>query len=177
VSGAHRRRRRPTALLTAGIDLALAAAWAVLTATVGLVGYTLAFLAVGWHPAVVTSGSMAPALRPGDVVLFEPATEPVGPGAIVLFTRPGSGQLVVHRVAAVRADSRLVTKGDANPTPDSALLAPAGVRGRVRLVVPYVGVPRLLASTYRPTAVCWLLLVGGSGALVALVPYRRFRPR
>jgi len=157
-----------TAARHAAGQAASAAAWAVLTVAAMLTGYALVCLAIGWRPTVVTSGSMSPALRVGDVVVFAPATDrPPTKGMIVLFQRPGSQQQLAHRVVAVRPDG-LVTKGDANAVPDSGLVAPDSIRGQARLVLPRVGVLRLLGTAHWHTGLRWLTLLAVAGALALL---------
>ncbi|WP_127354034.1 signal peptidase I [Actinacidiphila soli] len=101
-------------------------------------------VATGEVPAegdVVQSGSMRPALMPGDVALYQPPRD-VTPavGQIVLFqdpTRPG--QLLTHRVYQVLPNNDLITKGDANSTPDSTPVRPTALQGVARLRVPWIG--------------------------------------
>ncbi|MDX6244605.1 MAG: signal peptidase [Frankiales bacterium] len=94
----------------------------------------------GGMPMVVLSGSMAPRLVPGDVVIAA-HTDPraLKSGAVVVFREPGNGRLVVHRLVRVTSAGELVTKGDANPTEDSTPVQPASVVGVARLRVPAVG--------------------------------------
>lgn len=171
----HRGQIRPAAaVMWAAGQIVPAAAWAVLTLAATLTFYTLVPLAAGWRPAVVTSGSMSPALHPGDVVLFAPPTgRPPAPGTIVLFRPAGTGPQVAHRVAAVRPDGQLVTRGDANQMADSALLPASAVDGDARLVVPRIGVVRLLGSPYWRGGACWLLALSASALLVLAVPRDR----
>jgi hypothetical protein len=75
----------------------------------------------------VTGTSMLPALRPGDVLEFQPLATIAEPGEIVLYRR-GAG-LVVHRVLS-RTDSGLTTQGDSLAAPD-APVAHVDVLGRV----------------------------------------------
>ena len=163
-----RWRRRAAAVARPAGQVALVAAWAVLSVATVLTGYSLAPQVAGWRPSVVTSASMVPALRPGDVVLVAPQTRraPVL-GAIVLFNRPGANGQVAHRVVAIQPDGRVMTKGDANPLPDSDLLPPGSIRGQVRLVVPQVGALRLITTPYWRDGVAWLVLLVAS-VLVAL---------
>lgn len=77
---------------------------------------------------------MAPALVPGDVVVYRRHGLLFERGDLVLFEHAGS--LVVHRVAGVRRDGSLRTRGDANERLDSAPVKRDDVRGRVVLVVP-----------------------------------------
>ncbi|WP_440899357.1 signal peptidase I, partial [Actinosynnema sp.] len=107
----------------------------------GAVSLTLALCAFtpvlwGWRPVVVTSGSMGPLVRPGDVVLLDPAPdrEPLV-GDVVVYSRSGAPS-VMHRVVGRDDDGRYRTRGDANPTPDAAPVAPEDVLGRVRGLVP-----------------------------------------
>jgi len=53
-----------------------------------------------WRVAV-EEGSMAPALTPGDWLLVDPTCRRwPRPGSLVVFREPGSGALVIKRVAA-----------------------------------------------------------------------------
>lgn len=99
---------------------------------------------LGWKPVVVTSGSMSPRIRPGDVVVAQPvAADRLGPGTVIVFRAPGGTGLVTHRIVEVAADGSYITRGDANPDHDSTPLRPDGVVGVGRLLVPRVGMPAL----------------------------------
>ena len=67
---------------------------------------------------VAVGGSMFPALVAGTLLSLEPhpGRRPAV-GEIVAVARPDGG-LAIHRVVAVRPDERVVTWGDALPTPD-----------------------------------------------------------
>jgi signal peptidase I len=99
-------------------------------------------LALNWSPLAITSDSMAPAIRRGDLLLA--AANPgagLGPGTVVVFEDSGSGSLVTHRIAAVNLDGTYSTRGDANRGLDSTPLRPEQVIGVGRLLVPLVGLP------------------------------------
>lgn len=118
---------------------------AVLTAALGLLAWTVLPAASGWQPSVVLTGSMAPALLPGDVVVVAPARpgDPVV-GRVVVFTDPARpGRTVVHRVEEVLPDGAVRTRGDANPSADAVPVPAAAVEGVARLRVPAVGLPLL----------------------------------
>ena len=137
--------------------------YAGLVAVIALVIFgTLALVAVlptvipGFTSAAITSGSMQPALRPGDVVIATGAeVAKVQPGTIVVFEDPKRHDLVTHRVVSVNEDGTFVTKGDANRIPDPEPIPPENIRGTGRWVVPYVGAPRVWFDDGR-----WGLLVG-----------------
>jgi len=66
----------------------------------------------------VKSGSMYPVLEVGDVILMQPVSqEEIEVGDVVIFYKPGTGELVVHRVVGKTSEG-LYTKGDANPSID-----------------------------------------------------------
>ncbi len=111
--------------------------------------WSLGPVAVGWRPSVVVTGSMLPTIRPGDVVVVDPHPGALRRGMIVLVRDASmpSGR-VAHRVLQVKGNGNLVTKGDANPTPDHAERRPADVVGQVRLVVPAAG--RMAMLRHRP---------------------------
>jgi signal peptidase len=98
-------------------------------------------LALGWHAAVVLSGSMSPALQVGDVVVHRPPGH-MELGQILVVDDPARpGQLLTHRLVGETADGRLTLQGDANAVADSTPVAVESVRGRVQLRVPLIGLP------------------------------------
>jgi signal peptidase I len=102
-------------------------------------------VAVGWRADVVLSGSMAPGILPGDVVVGRPADgSEVTPGELIVFEDPAApGRTVLHRVVRRQEDGALVTRGDANAADDSTPVLPEAVVASPRLRVPYVGLPSL----------------------------------
>jgi signal peptidase len=121
------------------------------------------------HSFVVLSGSMEPAMSPGDVVLVaETAPTAVAVGDVVTFTREGQDVPTTHRVVDVtqREDGTRVftTKGDANEDADAGAVLPAQLVGEVLLVVPLVGYVVQFANT--PTG--FALLVGAPLGLLVL---------
>ncbi|MGY5036192.1 signal peptidase I [Streptomyces sp. 900116325] len=133
----------------------------------------LPVVAPGWTAAVVQSGSMRPALMPGDVVLYQPPRDRTpAVGQIVLAqdpTRPG--HLLTHRVYQVLPNNDLITKGDANSTPDSTPIRPTALQGVARLSVPWIGLPVQLwrARQLVPEAIALL----GLAILLALAALPR----
>lgn len=118
-------------------------ALATLTALATLVLWAVGYPAVrGWSPTVITSGSMAPSISVGDVLVAGPVTtDRLVPGAIVVFDDPAGDGFVSHRLVEVLATGEYVTQGDANESIDSTPVQPEKVRGIGRLVVPVVGRP------------------------------------
>jgi len=106
-----------------------------------LLAATLLPVLVGWRPYLITSGSMRPDVPAGSVVLADrDGTLSVAVGDVVVVDDPARpGHLLAHRVAEVRADGALVTKGDANPARDARPVSPGRVVGRMRAVVPVLG--------------------------------------
>ena len=99
-------------------------------------------LTLGWSTLAITSDSMAPAIRRGDLLLAARHNGAgLGPGTVVVFEEPGSGSLVSHRIALVNPDGTYSTRGDANRGLDSTPLRPEQVVGVGRLLVPLIGLP------------------------------------
>lgn len=99
---------------------------------------------VGGQSLSVLSGSMAPAVNTGDMVVIVPqAAEDIKIGQIVAFNDPnGSGDLYQHRVQYVGESGntiQVVTKGDANVSGEKWQTRPGSDVGRVALVVPKLG--------------------------------------
>ena len=138
----------------------------------GVIGWPLAIvtsavLLLGWDAHAVVSRSMEPALRPGDLLLVDP-TSSIGPDEIIVFDT-GRGA-TAHRVVE-RVDGRLVTRGDANPEPDSDPVSDDQVLGRARLVVPLIGFLVLMPAPVVGAA------LAGAGGLGVMARWRtRWRP-
>jgi signal peptidase len=121
----------------------------VLTTLAGLLFWAVAPTALGWRAAMITSGSMEPGIRPGDLVMLVPIdAEKVRTsaltGAVVQVKNPvRPGELLVHRVIGKDKAGSLITKGDNNATRDYAPVDPSQVLGVARIRVPYVGLPML----------------------------------
>ncbi|RLM53627.1 signal peptidase I [Halobellus sp. Atlit-31R] len=91
---------------------------------------------------VVLSGSMEPAMSPGDAVIVREASPDEITERDVITFRTNSETPTTHRVVDVveREDSvAYVTKGDANEDPDSGTVPHERVLGEVLVVVPLIG--------------------------------------
>ena len=88
------------------------------------------------HGFVILSGSMEPAVSPGDVVIVD-ASAPIAVGDIITFD-DGNEVPTSHRVIAIE-DGQYITQGDANQNPDAQPVAPGDALGRVTLAIPYLG--------------------------------------
>lgn len=137
----------------------------VMTVTVTLA--TLAFTAgllPGWQSTAVASGSMAPAIRRGDVVVVRSVPiDGIGAGTIVMFDDLGTP--IVHRVVGTDGEGSLTTKGDANRSADTMPVDAAGLRGVGVVLIPIVGFPRLWLME-RDVARFLLVFVGITGSLL-----------
>jgi signal peptidase I len=122
-----------------------------------------------WTSVVITSDSMAPSIRRGDIVITAPAGVDVfGPGSVIVFQDP-TGGLLTHRVVAVNDDGSYSTQGDANGQPDSTPVHPSRVIGEGRFLVPLFGLPLVWAQQGS-----WLLLVVWAGATVSSALLSRY---
>jgi signal peptidase len=147
--GGHRRRAVPRKRLLTWAASVVVGLFAV--AAVCLAGALAVFPAVtGGHTLTVLSGSMAPAISTGSVVVTIPVRAgDVAVGDIVTYsiTDPATGQdtLVTHRVVGIdRIGGAPVftTKGDANGIADASLVTGEQLRGKVAYDVPLVGTVR-----------------------------------
>ncbi len=115
---------------------------------------------------VVLSGSMEPALSPGDVVIVD-ASATVGTGDVITYRTTGDSVPTTHRVVGT-VDDGYQTKGDANEDADAGVVGPEAVVGRVVLTIPLVGHVILWANTplgYVTLVVGPLVLLGASELL------------
>ena len=113
--------------------------------------YQFPFLAGGDGSYTVMSGSMNPALSPGDLIIVKEG-EVIEVGDIVTV---GSGEFTyTHRVIEV-LDDRFRLKGDANEDPDPALIEPSQIIGKVTIIFPF-------SHLYTPIGFSLMLLAPAS---------------
>jgi signal peptidase I len=153
------RRVRPGSAAATALVVVAAAALAV---------PLLGLLTGSWRLQPVLSGSMAPRIQTGSLVLAtpEPASA-VRVGDVVIFRAPLAGhRLTAHRVISVVAHGRrpvIRTKGDANTAADPWQARIDGARiWIVRGDVPLLGYVTVFTQDRWP----FLVLVLGIGALV-----------
>jgi len=101
---------------------------------------------LGRKVLTVLSGSMAPTIHTGDVIIVQPLApdEAIQEGEIVTFrSREANSLLITHRVVGtVRVGGQptaYVTRGDANDSPDTVPLLPEQVIGHYQWRLPYFG--------------------------------------
>ena len=112
---------------------------------------------------VVLSGSMEPALSPGDAVIVD-ASGPVEVGDVITYRTGTDTVPTTHRVVG-ETDGGYETKGDANENVDAGTVAPGAIIGRVVLTIPVVGHVILWANTpvgYITLVIGPLVLLGAS---------------
>ncbi len=85
---------------------------------------------LGWTPFAVTSGSMAPSIYAGDIVITTPhdGTQ-LGPGTVIVFDHDDARGPVTHRIVDVTATGSYRTQGDANGRMDDREVTSRDVLG------------------------------------------------
>ena len=103
----------------------LATATALTATILAVVSVSLALVGgrMGYRAVFMTTGSMRPAIAPGDLVIVRPVDPAsIRVGDVITFQAPiGSHELVTHRVVAVTSSAQGIafrTKGDANRVAD-----------------------------------------------------------
>lgn len=97
---------------------------------------------------VIQSGSMAPVVNIGDLVVVSPQAD-YFPGEVITF-RNSYDQVVTHRIKEKEGSGKLIrfwTKGDASTASDREPVLSSHIIGRVNLTVPAVGKLLILART------------------------------
>jgi signal peptidase I len=148
-------------------------AWLVTAAACGL-----AFLQT-WPPlATVMSGSMAPTIGTGDVVLLKRLERPARVGDVVSIPVPdeararfGYPPVVIHRIVAIDEGGIVSTKGDARKQRDPFTVPSSTLTTRVVATVPAAG--RVLSFLGSPLGLLWL--GGGAVLLLGLPLLERYR--
>lgn len=119
-----------------------------------------------WSFAVVSTGSMEPAIKVGDIVMLRPTpARELQKGDVITMAPRAAGinTKVTHRVEEVRVQEgslQVVTKGDANPGVDpwTTSYAFEDKAARTALVIPYVGHATIFAQANWKLLLGWLLL-------------------
>ena len=95
-----------------------------------------------YYAIAVGSGSMAPAINKGDIVVIERNNYDLKVGDIIAYKY--NGVIVVHRLAKVDNDGEeymYYSQGDANSSMDNYVIKKEDMVGKVRLRIPYLGAP------------------------------------
>ncbi len=98
-------------------------------------------------PTLVVTGSMAPLIKPGDVIIVQKVDpKDVQLGDIIQFR--ATDFYVVHRVIA-KTEKQFTTKGDNNNAVDGSPVEYADVKGKYLFRIPYLGkIPLYLKSQF-----------------------------
>lgn len=119
---------------------------------------------LGYHSAVVLTGSMADAINPNDLIITK-AQDQYAVGDIVTYRTAGAS--VTHRIIE-RTDNGWITKGDANNTPDGEI-DPSSIVGKVVLIIPRIGA----IITFMRTPLGMLCMVALLFVLLILTPVKK----
>jgi len=129
-----------------------------------VVAMGLIYFLPGWDLYIVRSDSMSPVFSARDMIVTRPASGSVRQGDIVTFQL--GTQKVTHRVVSASGES-IITKGDANETPDPQPISYSQIAGVYLSKVPHVGYVTAFVSTKKgwflaivlPAAILVCLLV------------------
>jgi signal peptidase len=156
----------------------------LIVATITIISLTalaaLCLAVLGYRPLIVRSGSMAPALGVGDVVLVEDVeARQLTIGDIATIRDPSEvSDTLTHRVQAVGVDGEvltLTTRGDANTTTETFTIKSTAIVGRV--VTRLAGIGTVVAWAGSAGVRWFAAAVGSITMLVVLARGRRRRSR
>jgi signal peptidase I len=157
-------RRRATNAFLILIALTVAVIPAVLTSQYGF----------GFSP--ILTGSMEPSARPGDLYLTRlvPAAT-LQVGDIIAINNQITGTYYSHRIHEMREMNgalRIITKGDANESPDRDpfMVSPVSEVSKSIKVIPYIGRPMVYMNTVqgRQAAASFLVVANILGLIAFL---------
>jgi len=87
---------------------------------------------------MVTSGSMAPAIRQGGIIVILRMAEYKIGDVITFFEKENHQRKITHRIFN-KDENLYTTRGDANPSSDLKKIRQDQILGKVVLAVPYLG--------------------------------------
>ena len=112
-------------------------------------------LATPYPMAAITSGSMWPALKEGDLVFIkgELKKEDLKEGDVVVYRNEKGGSFTIHRIVKL-SEKDFTTKGDANfqedkPTSYDRLIGRAVTLSGKPLHIPYLGSITVIANNLK----------------------------
>jgi len=116
--------------------------------SIGIIWFSIGVFPI--YPSVIVTGSMEPLIKPGDVILVDKIQksediDQLKTGDIIQFKMDDI--LVSHRIINIVEDEygkRYMTKGDNNNSPDTDLVLPQDIKGRIVQIIPKIGWPTLL---------------------------------
>jgi len=118
------------------------------------------FMSQAPHILVVASGSMAPNINQGDLILVQSRTS-YNLGEVVSYYPPSSSTtLVTHRITEVNQKQNQVVfglKGDSNASRDALEIPQSQILGKVVVRIPKVGFASLWLQT--PAGVVTLVVI------------------
>jgi signal peptidase I len=130
-----------------------------------------AALGSGYRFFIVMSGSMAPRIPTGAVVMSKPQPAAhIKVGQIITFVAPdGSARLITHRVYAIvhrNGKTGYRTKGDANPVADAWTVSFPHQVGVEHLAIPWAGYMLYGLSQHRARLLLLGLIAAGVASLL-----------
>ena len=136
----------------------------------------------GYQAAAMETGSMAPAIRVGDMAVLQKTTpESIHVGDTITFAAPVAGNpLVTHRVVKIEQTTGgpvFTTKGDANAAPDQWTVHYSGSAWKVVRVLPSAGAAFDFMQGTGGRIVIGVLIFVIVLALLAPAPSSSSRPR
>lgn len=121
------------------------------TNVVSVISFTIMIIFIGliscefrYGALVIGSSSMKGTINKGDVIVFDSDNEVVKEGDVLVFNKKDT--TIVHRVKKIEyKNDKLVyyTKGDNNLSDDEGYITDEDIKGKVKVVIPYVGQPTL----------------------------------
>jgi signal peptidase len=128
----------------------------------------------GATPYVIETGSMAPGMPPGTLVVIKPvAVADITAGDVMTYQiKSGDPTVVTHRVIQQGVDMtgqpRWRTQGDANDVADENWVLPAQVKGTRWYAIPYLGYVTSLVSEQQRGTLMALVVLGLVGYAVSM---------
>jgi signal peptidase len=123
---------------------------------------------LGYSSYVIYSGSMAPTVKVGSLLLTRPAdVEDLRVGDVITYRSPGNHTTLTHRIVSIRqedGDWVFKTKGDASLQPDPREVILRGQVSKMAFDIPYLGYVVDFAKSIQ--GVVLLLLVPAAGLLL-----------
>ena len=135
---------------------------AVAILAVALVGAKI----LGFRTFTVMSGSMEPDYPVGSMIYVQPADyKSLQVGDVISYVANNDKTVVTHRIVGIEVDEkdptvlRFRTQGDANSSPDAALVHYKNVLGTPILTIPYLG---YIAHNIQQPPGIYITLVAGT---------------
>jgi len=127
----------------------------------------------GYKAYIITTDSMKPTIKRGDVIIVDPVAE----GKLMLddiITIKKAGEIITHRIVEIKSEEQTeyITKGDNNAIQDSETVTYGQIQGKEVLRIPFLGSIILMLQNK-----IYIILIGTMIIIVCYITIKKYKKK